>query len=120
LLFFQGRFGVPLTREAAAAYAVPLDMVQLAPSASNKQPWRIVQDGDAWHFFLQRTSGYGEGRFARFMRMADMQRIDMGIAMSHFELTASELGLSGAWTRVEPGLEKPDERTEYTVSWVAS
>jgi hypothetical protein len=117
-IFFQGTFGAPIAREAAGAYAVPLDMVRLAPSASNKQPWRIVHDGDAWHLFLQRSPGYRQGRLKRLMQIADMQRIDMGIAMSHFELSADELGLSGRWARLDPGLEKPDERTEYTVSWI--
>jgi hypothetical protein len=41
----------------------------------------------------------------------------MGIAMSHFELTANELGLQGQWEIEEPGIEKPDEITAYTVSW---
>ena len=46
-----------------------------------------------------------------------MQRVDMGIAMSHFELTANELGLKGTWVIQEPKIEKPDRLTEYTVSW---
>jgi hypothetical protein len=50
--------------------------------------------------------------------VADIQRLDMGIAMAHFELTARELGLSGRWERKEPSVQKPDELTEYVVSWV--
>ena len=34
-----------------------LEMVRIAPSASNKQPWRVVRDGPAWHFYCQRTPG---------------------------------------------------------------
>ncbi len=41
----------------------------------------------------------------------------MGIAMCHFELTARELGLTGDWVIDEPDIKKPDESTEYTVSW---
>jgi hypothetical protein len=44
--------------------------------------------------------------------------MDMGIAMSHFELTAGELGLGGYWQNRDPEIERPDELTEYTVSWV--
>jgi hypothetical protein len=117
-LFFYGRFGAPISRDAAGAYDVPLEMVRLGPSASNKQPWRIVKDGDAWHFYVQRTPGYRSGWLMRLVKVADMQRIDMGIAMSHFELTANELGLMGEWRVREPDIEKPDEHTEYTVSWV--
>jgi hypothetical protein len=117
-LFFDERFGEPLTAERAGLYAEPLEMVRLAPSASNKQPWRIVRVGDVWHFFLQRTKGYGEGSFLfRLLHLADLQRVDMGIAMCHFELTARELGLTGRWVIDEPDIRKPDESTEYTVSW---
>lgn len=115
-LFFTGRFGVPLSKEAAGAYAEVIEMVRLAPSASNKQPWRVIKDGETWHFYLQRTPGYFKGLSAQFMA-ADLQRVDMGIAMSHFEFTADELELEGAWTFQEPAIEKPDERTEYVASW---
>jgi hypothetical protein len=117
-LFFQKRFGEPLSPDEAGAYAVPLEMVRLGPSASNKQPWRIIQDGKAWHFYLQRTQGYGDGLTFKLLRLADLQRVDMGIAMSHFQLTANELGLKGQWVVQEPDIEKPDRLTEYTVSWV--
>ena len=117
-LFFHKRFGETLSRDKAGAFAVPLEMVRLGPSASNKQPWRIIQDGNAWHFYLQRTRGYGDGLTFKLLRLADLQRVDMGIAMSHFQLTANELGLKGQWVVQEPEIEKPDRLTEYTVSWV--
>jgi len=46
-----------------------------------------------------------------------MQRLDMGIAMCHFALTADELGLRGAWTVHEPSIDKPDALTEYIATW---
>jgi hypothetical protein len=116
-LFFQGGFGAPLSPEQAGLYAVPLEMVRLGPSASNRQPWRVIRDGGTWHFYLRRTAGYGEGVTGMFMT-TDLQRVDMGIAMSHFALTAQELGLAGHWQVDEPGIEKPNELTEYVVSWV--
>ncbi len=118
-LFFSKGFGTPLTRDEAGEYAAPLEMVRLGPSASNKQPWRIVKDGKAFHFFLQRTPGYGDGLAFKLLRIADLQRIDLGIAMCHFEAAAAELGLGGTWSIREPDVEKPDDRTEYTVSWVS-
>lgn len=94
-------------------------MVRWGPSASNKQPWRIVHAGDAWHFYLQRTSGYGkDSLLGKLIGVEDVQRIDMGIAMCHFELSAKELGLAGIWQNNEPGIKKPDQSTEYVVSWV--
>lgn len=40
-LFYQADFHTPLTQELADAYAQPLEMVRLAPSAKNAQPWRV-------------------------------------------------------------------------------
>ena len=117
-LFFAGRFGAPLSREAAGPYATPLEMLRLGPSASNKQPWRVIRDGNAWHFYLHRTRGY-YSLGSRLAGIADIQRVDMGIAMCHFALTAGELGLSGRWAVQEPDLQLPDAQTEYTVSWLS-
>ncbi len=117
-LFFDFDFSTPLSQHAAGDYTVPLEMVRRGPSASNRQPWRIVKDGDTWHFYLRRTSGYRNSNYARLLKMADLQRIDMGIAMSHFELTAREIGLDGHWKVHDPGINNLDELTEYSVSWV--
>lgn len=116
-LFFDGHFGEPLSSEAAGDYAAALQMVQLGPSASNKQPWRIVREGEGWHFFIERSFLYGP-RTLGLVGIADMQRLDIGIAMCHFELTARELGLRGGWQTMVPGLEVPSARTEYSATWV--
>ena len=90
----------------------------MAPSASNKQPWRIVHRGRDWHFYLVRTKGYGkESALFSALRLADMQRVDMGIAMCHLELAARELGLAGTWTFEEPGLGALETGVEYTATW---
>ena len=117
-LFYDSLFGVPLRREAAGDYAAPLEMVRLAPSASNRQPWRIVKGANAWHFYLRRSPGYHERRMVRLFTVADLQRIDMGIAMCHFELMAGELGLKGGWETHDPGIEELNGGVEYTASWV--
>lgn len=116
-LFFDGVFGVPLAPEEAEAYAEPLEMVRLGPSASNKQPWRVVKGQNAWHFYLQRTEGYLQGMDGMFV-VADLQRVDLGIALCHFELTARAAGLAGHWILDEPEIEKPGELVEYTASWI--
>ncbi len=118
-LFFEGRFGAPLAEESAGEYTRPLEMVRLAPSASNRQPWRILKDGNRWHFYLQRTPGYRERMLVKLFTAADLQRIDMGIALSHFELMVRDLDLDGYWEVGEPGIKIPDEDTEYTISWVS-
>jgi nitroreductase len=118
-LFSEKEFGVPLPPGEAGAYAEPLEMVRLGPSASNKQPWRVVKGDGAWHFYLQRTPGYDQGMGGLFMA-SDLQRVDMGIALFHFEQTAREAGLAGRWVVDEPGIHKPDELVEYSASWIES
>jgi Putative TM nitroreductase len=116
-LFHDNAFGNPLPRETAKLYAEPLEMVRLAPSASNKQPWRILRTGNDWHFYLRRTPGYRKGFFQRILRLADLQRVDMGIAMCHFELAARELGLRGEWIHRAPDVGHVNPLMEYSISW---
>lgn len=119
-LFFDQHFEAPLSQENVGEYQLPLEMVRMGPSASNRQPWRIVKDGNIWHFYLRRTRGYQNTNFARITKMADLQRIDIGIAMCHFELTARELGLAGEWQISDPEIVPVENLTEYSVSWVDS
>ena len=118
-LFFEDRFGEPLSHERAGAYATPLEMVRLGPSATNLQPWRILRQGKAWHFYLRRTRGYGRST-SGLIGGTDLQRVDMGIAMSHFELAANELGLEGEWRTRDPAIARPNDLTEYIASWVSA
>ena len=113
-LFFDGSFGNPLTEEAAGQYAEAVEMVHLAPSASNKQPWRIIREGKDFHFFLHRSgAGYDPSKHVK-SGLQDNPRIDMGIAMFHFEQTALAGGLRGVW-QVRPIVS---EAGEYTITWV--
>ena len=116
-LFFSPDFGRPLGPGESGPLGPALEAVRWGPSASNKQPWRIVRAGRLWHFYLQRTKGYGHGLLNRIMGTADLQRIDLGIAMCHFELAARELGAAGIWLSADPGLAPPDELTAYTATW---
>lgn len=117
-LFFEGHFGTPLTPQSAGVYAEALEMLRLAPSASNKQPWRVIRDGQRWHFYCQRTPGYGKGSLIFILlALADLQRLDTGIAMCHFELTARQQGLDGAWVSSDPKLTPIDKNTVYITSW---
>lgn len=113
-LFFDGSFRMPLSEENAGPYATVLEMVRIAPSASNKQPWRILKDGVDWHFYLQRTPGYPP---PAPVKIADLQRIDMGIAMCHFADAAAALGLSGLWKNARPAHSLPDSLTSYVITW---
>lgn len=120
-LFFDGQFGKSIQTESVGDFGTVLEMVRWGPSASNKQPWRILYLGGIWHFYLQRTPGYGkESMLGRLLGVADVQRIDMGIAMCHFELSALEMGVSGRWEVSEPAGIKLPPNTEYVVSWTAA
>jgi len=108
-LFFQGNAAVPLSKSDAGPYEIPLEMVRLGPSASNKQPWRIIKDNNAFHFFLYRTRGYGVPNY-------DVQKNDIGIAKCHFELSAIESGLTGKWQQTA-NINAPGD-WEYITSWI--
>ena len=94
-LFFRGGFDAPLSPEAAGSLALPLEMLRLAPSAVNKQPWRLVVTENAVHFYLKRSKGFSPDQ------KLDMQMIDMGIALCHFAMTAEECGINVRFERIE-------------------
>ena len=110
-LFYDGAPENPLTLKAAGADADLLEAIRIAPSASNKQPWRVLRDGDSLHLFLLRTPGY-----RKLVAATDLQKIDMGIAMCHLETAAGALNLPGGWTLDEPNLQGP-LLGEYIVTW---
>jgi hypothetical protein len=116
-IFFNGDFDTPLLAGDAGAFVTPLEMVRIAPSASNQQPWRIVRQGAGWHFYMRRTRGYSDGLGFKLVGLADLQRVDIGIAMSHFELSCQELKLGGEWAVQDPAIPLPDGLTHYVVSW---
>jgi hypothetical protein len=120
--FFKNDFATPLSIKEASIYAKPLEMVMIAPSASNKQPWRIIKDKQTklFHLFLQRTKNYPKIPFG-----VDMQTLDMGIAMCHFELTCRELAIEGRWQKLKSAevlacmsSQLPGNDISYVASWV--
>ena len=108
-LFFRDSFDHPLTLEEAGVLSEALEMVRLAPSAVNRQPWRVLLRNGAAHFYLKRAKAFGGGDL-------DMQRIDMGIALCHFELAAGEAGLQPRFTLSDPGLLA--DELEYIASYI--
>lgn len=120
-LFYHHGFNEPLSPEDIGKWAEPLEMVRIAPSASNRQPWRIVRDPTTsrFHFYLQRSKGY-QTRNKMLFGMADLQRVDMGIAMCHFELACNASGLTGKWSLDEPDIGNLPESTAYVASWQPS
>lgn len=111
-IFFHKNFSTPLAKADAGQYEEALEMIRLAPSASNKQPWRILKDGSAYHFFENKAKGYSDS-FGY-----DIQEIDMGIAACHFHLAALEKGLEGEFAKLPlPEIEIP-ENIYYLFSYM--
>lgn len=110
-LYFEQDFAHPLTQAAAGKYAFPLEMMRLAPSAVNKQPWRVVKTNDAFHFY--KTHSEKESKLG-----IDIQRTDVGIAACHFHLAAQERDLPGHFTRLQNPVTKTAESVDYLFSWV--
>lgn len=111
-LFYKDDFNAVLAKEDAGELEFALEMVRLGPSASNKQPWRIVLKEGFCHFYEEREPGYSD-RFPY-----DIQRVDMGIAAAHFEFSVKEKGIAGHFEKdIDPGLKLPENK-EYVFSWV--
>ena len=106
-MFFENDFSTPLSKEKAGEYADILEALRLAPSAKNAQPWRILKDGNSFHFFEKKTIPSSSH---------DIQRLDIGIAGCHFELAAKEKGIGGKLTALK---NHPEEKgLIYVFSWV--
>ncbi|MBP1537814.1 MAG: nitroreductase family protein [Ruminococcus sp.] len=98
-LFFENDFSTPLHTDDVTVLNA-LEAVRLAPSAVNKQPWRVVKCGNAYHFFEKKTLDSGAVSW-------DVQKVDMGIALCHFMTVAG-----GALSIAKPDLTA-DKDTEY-------
>jgi nitroreductase len=112
-LFYKNNYGEPFQPSDfnhlnEKPYYQALEMVRLAPSASNKQPWRVIQMENQYHFYLERSKNYP----LRF------QRIDMGIAIAHFDLVVRQHSLDGVWVFKAPPLEVPSH-VQYSLTWQA-
>ncbi|MBN2876419.1 MAG: nitroreductase [Bacilli bacterium] len=72
---------LPFDMENDSFMTMCLKLVQLGPSASNKQPWRLYVDKDVIHFYIQRTKQYPPISLGY-----DIQALDIGISLCHFSI----------------------------------
>ena len=105
-LFFEKDFDTPYKKDGEFQEA--FEALRLAPSAVNKQPWRCVVDGDKVHFFEAKTLKAGA--------LGDLQKVDMGIALCHFDLVMKESGVSGKFEQADPNLSLADS-LEYIITY---
>lgn len=109
-LFYQQDFITPLTKNMASDYAIPLEMVRLAPSAKNAQPWRVRKDGNTYHFYATYKPGLSKEEEL-------IKRVDLGIALSHFHQTVMEYRLTGNFEFISQEDVKLPENIHYIISW---
>ncbi len=100
-LFFVNDFSVSLTEDGP--YAMPLDMMRLAPSSTNSQPWRALVRGNQVDFYCAKDNNYS--------------MIDMGIGLCHFALAADAQNISGAFAKNELPVPAPGN-WQYVVSFI--
>lgn len=109
-LFFNYSTLNSLNKEEAGVLTEPLEMLRLAPSSGNTQPWRVFYNkGNSMVHFLKKPVS------SRYEKDG-MHDVDMGIALSHFDLTVKQLGVKGSWTLNE----KPavmHEGLTHVISW---
>ncbi len=98
-LFFENDFNTPLDSIEDC-----LDAVRWAPSAANRQPWRIVKENNNYHFYLEHTPGYSSSIGW------DVQKIDLGIAICHFMFIKDGKFI----------IDKPDIKTNEFTEYIAT
>ncbi|MBR3243737.1 MAG: nitroreductase family protein [Parasporobacterium sp.] len=106
-LFFKDSWGQPLSIPAEMKDI--FEMVRWAPSAVNKQPWRVVEKDGVYHFYEKKDKGYVNES------TGDLQKIDVGIALCHFVMGLKESGKQPAVQVEDPGISVP-EKVEYIAS----
>ena len=104
-LFFDGAWGVPLEAPSSDGLRDLLEMVRWAPSAVNKQPWRIIAADGGFHFYEKHGRGFVSEK------TGDLQKVDLGIALCHFVMGMEERGENPEVEIRDPGLAVPDDVT---------
>lgn len=110
-LFFLDDFSKSLTKEDAGRYTDALDMLRLAPSATNAQPWAVVKEGDKFHFFCNYKNSINND-------VKKIKHLDLGIALSHFHQTAMSDGLNGKLEVADIDFDVP-ENMHYIITYMA-
>ncbi len=106
-LFFDNELDKPLSESHFLAKA--LEYVRLAPSADNKQPWRVLVKNKNVHFYLHRSEAYQDNL------TFDVQAIDMGIALSHFIKGLEEQKMTYSVTNDYVNVDLPELEYAFSV-----
>ncbi|MCH5227161.1 MAG: hypothetical protein J1F16_05010 [Muribaculaceae bacterium] len=99
-LFFEGNFNQPLNPESK--FGESLEMLRLAPSSTNSQPWRVIVKDNTVHFYYKPKS--------------PIAVLDMGIGICHFYETEKYNGYEGNFEKTEDAPTPPDD-LKYLISY---
>lgn len=99
-LFFYGNFDTPVPENNPFHEA--LEMLRVAPSSTNSQPWRALVDGDTVHFY--------------YLQKSQASVLDTGIGICHFFETEKFRGRSGSFSRKD-NAPVPPKGWNYLVSY---
>ena len=100
-LFFEDDFNKPLNPENKFGEA--LEMVRIAPSSTNSQPWRVLVQGDKVMFY--------------YKPKYPITVIDMGIGICHFYETEKYKGFEGKFVK-SAEYPTPPEDWRYLISYI--
>lgn len=99
-LFFEDEFKKPLS--ADNKFSEALEMLRLAPSSTNSQPWRVLVKNDKVMFY--------------YKPKYPITVIDMGIGICHFYETEKFRGFNGSFTK-EVDFPTPPDDWKYLISY---
>lgn len=90
-LFFNENFDTPLTENGP--FARQLEMLRLAPSSTNSQPWRALVRGNHIDFYIVSDSA--------------VNYVNLGIGLCHFALADAAQYVDGAFITNNAPVESP-------------
>ncbi|MBI9043552.1 MAG: hypothetical protein JEZ06_03650 [Anaerolineaceae bacterium] len=110
-LFFYESFDQPL-EDRAEEFQKAIHYIRIAPSAQNKQPWRLVfnKDLSQVHFYIVSTLANNQ------LYMCEPEYLDIGVAYNHFKAGLDETGVTGKLAIEEPEIQKPPG-SYYITTW---
>ena len=110
-LFFYQSFDTPLERKAPE-FQKALHLLRIAPSAKNKQSWRLLfnRDFTKVHFFILSSLADNE------LYMCEPEYLDIGVAYNHFKAGLDSDGISGKLSINNPAISTP-EKYKYITTW---
>lgn len=108
-MFFEHTFDTPLKESSLPVEeAKALSLLRLAPSAENKQPWKVLKEKETFHFYKEKS--------LKEINRIDIQRVDMGIAACHFDLAMTDQKIEGSFY-VKKQEAPVSETFDYLFSW---